>query len=135
MLSDIRHKEIAILGAKLHDIGKIEEMTYDGAFTYTLKGSMEGHIVIGTTMVETAFKENPNFYSENFMERIKGCIIQHHGKLEYGSPQSPKLEESYVVHFADYVDAMLNKISITTKDMKPNTWTPFERRIEGRLYV
>ena len=132
---DIRNKEIAILGAKLHDIGKIEEMTYDGAFTYTLKGSMEGHIVIGVTMIEMAFKENPSLYSEDFMERIKGCIVQHHGKLEYGSPQAPKLEESYIVHFADYIDATLNKISIITKDMRPNTWTPYERRIEGRLYV
>lgn len=130
-----RNKEIAILGAKLHDIGKIEEMTYDGAFTYTLKGSMEGHIVIGVTMIEMAFKENPSLYSEDFMERIKGCIVQHHGKVEYGSPQPPKLEESYIVHFADYVDAMLNKISIITKDTRPNSWTPFERRIDGKLYV
>ena len=50
-----RNKEIAILAAKLHDIGKIYELCYDGPFKYTLRGEMEGHIVIGTEMLDKAF--------------------------------------------------------------------------------
>lgn len=44
----IRRKEVAILGAKLHDIGKIYEFYHDSPFRYSLRGEMEGHIVIGT---------------------------------------------------------------------------------------
>ncbi|MEW8957407.1 HD domain-containing protein, partial [Clostridium sp.] len=130
-----RYKEIAILGAKLHDIGKVYEMSYDGPFNYTLRGDMEGHIIIGVNMIEDAFKEKKEIYNEEFRERLKGIIVQHHGKEEYGSPKSPKTQESHIVHYADYVDAMLNKIEIVTEGVGKGQWTPYERRIEGKLFV
>lgn len=130
-----RNKELAILGAKLHDIGKIEEYFVDGPFSFTLKGEMEGHIVIGVQMLEKAFNENPEIYSEDFKQRIKACIIQHHGKLEYGSPKKPNTEEAFIVHFADHVDADMNKLGQIRENGKPNTWSPYDRRIEGKLYI
>lgn len=130
-----RYKEIAILGAKLHDIGKIREMDYDGPFTYSLEGEMEGHIVIGITMLEEAFRENPELYSNEFRQRIKGIVVQHHGKLEYGSPKTMKSQEAYIVHYADYVDATMNKIDIVMEGVESGQWTPYERRIDGKLFV
>ncbi|AVQ47366.1 HD domain-containing protein [Clostridium botulinum] len=132
---NVKNKELAILAAKLHDIGKTEELSTSGPFTYTLKGEMEGHIVIGVEMLERAFNYNVEAYSEDFKQRVKACIIQHHGKVEYGSPRSPKLEESYVVHYADYIDANMNKIAIVKKDVEENTWSQYDRRIEGKIYV
>lgn len=130
-----RYKEIAILGAKLHDIGKIKEMNYDGPFTYSLEGEMEGHIVIGVTMVEEAFRGDPELYTHEFKERIKGIIVQHHGKLEYGSPKTMKSQESYIVHYADYIDATMNKIDIVIEGVEKGSWTSYERRMEGRIFV
>lgn len=132
---DARYKEIAILAAKLHDIGKIEELSVDGPFSYTLRGEMEGHIVIGIQMLEKAFSEKENFYSEDFKERIKACIVQHHGKQEYGSPIEPKTEEAFIVHYADYVDAMFNKVESIRADLDKGTWSPYDKRIDGKLYV
>lgn len=105
-----KRPEIAILSAKLHDIGKIKELNFDGPFKYTLEGELHGHIVIGSQMLYEAFNSNKDLYSDDFKNRILGCIIQHHGKLEYGSPRDMKTEEAYIVHLADYVDATLNKI-------------------------
>ncbi|MBU5483933.1 HD domain-containing protein [Clostridium sp. MSJ-11] len=130
-----RNKEIAILGAKLHDIGKIYEYNFDGPFSYTLRGEMEGHIVIGVTMLEEAFKANPEMYNEDFRERMKGCIVQHHGKVEFGSPKKPSMEESHIVHYADYVDATFNKISQIKEGLEPGTWSQYDRRIDGKLYI
>lgn len=130
-----RYKEIAILGAKLHDIGKIKEMNYDGPFTYSLEGEMEGHIVIGVTMVEEAFRGDPELYTHEFKERIKGIIVQHHGKLEYGSPKTMKSQESYIVHYSDYIDATMNKIDIVIEGVEKGSWTSYERRMEGRIFV
>lgn len=132
---DSRNKDIAILGAKLHDIGKIKELSVDGPFSYTLEGEIEGHIVLGVTMVEEAFRQKPEIYSTDFRERIKGCVVQHHGKLEYGSPKAPNMEESYLVHFADYIDATFNKIGKVKQGLAPKTWSTFDKRIDGRLYV
>lgn len=129
-----RYKDIAILGAKLHDIGKIKEYRTDGPFSVTMSGDMEGHIVMGTTMLEEAFRAGGDIYSEEFKMRIKSCIIQHHGKLEYGSPKVPKTEEAFIVHYADYVDAMANKIQKVRNITEPNTWSEYDRRIGTRVY-
>lgn len=132
---DCRRKEIAILAAKLHDIGKIYEFNANVPFSYTLRGEMEGHIVIGIQMIEEAFNANPWLYGEDFRERIKGCITQHHGKLEFGSPRSMNMEESYIVHFADYVDATMNKINQIKEKTELNTWSEYDRRLESKLYL
>lgn len=130
-----RNKEIAILGAKLHDIGKIYELYYDGPFKYTLRGEMEGHIVIGVQMIDEAINKNRELYSEEFIRRIKGCIVQHHGKLEYGSPRELKLEEAFIINYADSIDATMNKISRLKLETKESSWSEYDRRLETKLYL
>lgn len=132
---DCRFKDIAILSAKLHDIGKIEEYNVEGPFSVSMRGEMEGHIVIGITMLEEAFRDGGKIYSEDFKHRVRGCIVQHHGKVEYGSPKAPNTEEAYMVHYADFIDATMNKIG-QVKDMtEPGTWSDYDRRIGTRLYI
>ena len=59
------HKEIKrdvlIAGALLHDIGKIEELTYSSNFDYTDQGKLLGHIMIGATLVEKHISLIPDF--------------------------------------------------------------------------
>lgn len=132
---DCRRTETALLAAKLHDIGKIYELYYDGPFKYTLRGEMEGHIVIGTEMINQAIRENSSLYSEDFAMRIKGCVIQHHGKLEYGSPREMKMEEAFIVNYADSIDATMNKISQIKDKTESGNWSEYDRRIETKLYL
>ncbi|MBU3157471.1 3'-5' exoribonuclease YhaM family protein [Clostridium estertheticum] len=127
--------EIAVLVAKLHDIGKIYELYYDGPFKYTLRGEMEGHIVIGVELLDRAIRENESLYSEDFITRIKGCLVQHHGKPEFGSPRGMKMEESFIVNFADSTDATMNKISQMKDKTEPGNWSDYDRRIDTKLYL
>ena len=130
-----RRKEIAVLSAKLHDIGKLDELYYNGPFKYTLEGELEGHIVIGVQMIDRAIRDMNVPFSEDFIRRIKGCIVQHHGKLEYGSPRVANMEESIILNFADNIDATMNKIEQIKEDTKENTWSQYDRRIETKLYL
>ncbi|WPC44635.1 3'-5' exoribonuclease YhaM family protein [Clostridium sp. JS66] len=130
-----RRTEIAMLSAKLHDIGKVYELYYDGPFKYTNRGEMEGHIVIGVELIDKAIREKPEFYSEDFITRVKGCIVQHHGKLEFGSPRTMKMEESFIVNYADSIDATMNKICQIKDKTEPNNWSDYDRRIETKLYL
>ncbi|WP_122638650.1 3'-5' exoribonuclease YhaM family protein [Romboutsia sp. Marseille-P6047] len=132
---DCRHKEIAVLSAKLHDIGKIYELDYNGPFKYTLEGELEGHIVIGIQMIDRAIIDLDIPFSDDFIRRIKGCIVQHHGKLEYGSPKSCNMEESFILNYADTVDATMNKIEQLKENTRENTWSSYDRRIETKLYL
>lgn len=132
---EARKVEIAVLSAKLHDIGKIYELDFSGPFRYTLRGEMEGHIVIGIQMIDEAVRKNPGRYSEDFIMRVKGCVVQHHGKLEFGSPREMKLEEAFILNFADSIDATLNKIGQIRQITEENQWSEYDRRIETRLYL
>ncbi|MEW9080073.1 3'-5' exoribonuclease YhaM family protein [Terrisporobacter glycolicus] len=132
---DCRRREIAVLSAKLHDIGKIYEMDCSGPFKYTLEGELEGHIIIGVQMIDRAIIELNIPFSEDFVTRIKGCITQHHGKLEYGSPKKANMEESIVLNFADTVDASLNKINQIKEETKEDTWSVYDKKMEMKLYL
>jgi len=131
---ECKRTEIALLSAKLHDIGKVYELYYDGPFKYTLRGEMEGHIVIGVELIDNAVREKKALYSEDFITRIKGCIVQHHGKPEFGSPRGMRMEESFIVNFADSTDATMNKISQIKDKTEPGNWSDYDRRIETKLY-
>lgn len=129
------HKEIAILAAKLHDIGKLKELDFKGPFKYTLEGELEGHIAIGVQMIDRAVNDIGSKFSEDFIRRIKGCIIQHHGKLEYGSPRTCNMEESFIINFADGIDATMNKITQMKENATHEGWTEYDRRLETKLYL
>ena len=132
---DCRHKEIAVLAAKLHDIGKIYELYYDGPFKYTLRGELEGHIVIGVQMIDQAYRKNPERFSSDFINRIKGCITQHHGKLEYGSPKACNMEESFILYYADTIDASMNKINQLKEKVNENEWSDYDRKLETKILL
>lgn len=130
-----RRREIAVLSAKLHDIGKLYELNYKGPFKYTLQGELEGHIVIGVQMIDKALNEINYPFNEDFIRRIKGCITQHHGKLEYGSPRACNMEESFILNYADSIDATMNKIEQMKEHTDKDTWSEYDRRIETKLYL
>ncbi|MEG0308888.1 MAG: HD domain-containing protein [Clostridium sp.] len=130
-----RYKEMVILAAKLHDIGKIYEYSSEGMFKRTLRGEMEGHIVIGITMIEEAFENSLGSYSESFKNRIKGCIVQHHGKPKYGSPKEPNTQEAFILHYADYVDATMDKVSKVRDSTHMDSWSKYDEGIKTKLYI
>ncbi len=132
---DCRRIEIAVLSAKLHDIGKIYELDYSGPFKYTLQGELEGHIVIGIQLIDRALNNINYSFSEDFIRRIKGCIIQHHGKVEYGSPKATNMEESFILNYADTVDAIMNKITKLKKNTDYNNWSDYDKAIDTKLYL
>ena len=86
-------------------------------------------------MIDRAIRELGVPFSEDFIRRIKGCITQHHGKLEYGSPKKANMEESIILNFADSIDATMNKITQIKEDTQENSWSVYDKRIETKLYL
>lgn len=129
----VPHGELAILGAKLHDIGKIYEYDTTGPFKVSMRGEMEGHIVIGVGMLEEAFEAGGDNYSKEFKDRLRGILVQHHGKVEYGSPKSANTPEAYIVNLADQADAVMNKINSIKEKTEEGHWSEYDRRIGTRL--
>lgn len=134
------HKEInrdlLIAGALLHDLGKIEELSYSSNFDYTDKGKLLGHIMIGASIVEKATSSINNF-PENIKTELLHLILSHQGKLEFASPVEPKTLEAIVLYQADELSAKTNayKYAIESEKNKDSSWTKFLPLANTSLYI
>lgn len=105
-------------GCILHDIGKLEEMSYTGLKTdKTDIGLLMGHIVLGTEFLTETVKRYNNdreskkeeFFPEDKLLKLKHIILSHHGILEYGSPVVPMTIEAAIVSSVDDASAKVRQ--------------------------
>jgi 3'-5' exoribonuclease len=98
--------DLLIAGAILHDIGKLDELSYERSFGYTTEGQLLGHIVIGLALVEKKMAAVEGFPAELKL-LIQHMILSHHGKEEFGSPKLPSFPEALMLHYLDDLDSKL----------------------------
>lgn len=103
------NRDLLVVGALLHDLGKVVELSYDRAFDYTDEGRLLGHISIGVEMVQERLARIPEFPRELAL-LLKHMLLSHHGQYEYGSPKRPKTVEATILHYLDDMDSKINGI-------------------------
>lgn len=121
-------KALLIAGACLHDLGKTIELSGTLDVEYTFEGNMLGHItIIDEEIVKAAQELKIDLDSED-MVMLRHMVLSHHGFLEYGSPERPKILEAEVLHYIDVLDASINMIS---KALDKTEKGKFSERIFG----
>jgi 3'-5' exoribonuclease len=121
-------RDLLVVGALLHDVGKVNELRYQRSFEYTDVGKLLGHIMIGVELVEEKLRELPDF-SQELAIHLKHLLLSHHGQYEYGSPKRPKTMEAVILNFIDDLDSKINGVR-THIDREPDsdsTWTQYHR--------
>jgi len=104
------HRDLAITGALLHDIGKLDEMEeQDFSYTISGSGSLLGHIMQGSFYVlrKIVKLRNTMLFSERLEEMVLHMICSHHGQGIWGAPKPPMTAEAILVHMADKASADL----------------------------
>jgi 3'-5' exoribonuclease len=101
------NRDLLLTGAILHDIGKLEELSWGTSFGYTLQGQLVGHITIGIGMIEKKLAAIPDF-PQNLRLLVEHIVLSHHGKLEFGSPKLPMIPEAVLLNFLDDLDAKMH---------------------------
>jgi 3'-5' exoribonuclease len=101
--------DLLLTGAIVHDIGKIDELTYTRSFNYSSDGQLLGHIVIGLRMVGDAVAQLPAFPAK-LRTLVDHMIISHHGEVEFGSPKVPLFAEALLLHHLDNLDSKMATI-------------------------
>lgn len=91
--------DLLMIGALLHDIGKIDEMKY-GVY---IEGSFITHRIIGLEYVLKYREEFVAAYGEMWFKYLESIIMQHHNN--YGEPC--RTVYSFLVHLADDLDSKL----------------------------
>jgi 3'-5' exoribonuclease len=128
-------RDVAVAGALLHDVGKIEAYAMSGeAIELTDLGKLQGEIPLGYYMVRRAIEDLPGFAPET-AEAVLHIILSHHGQLEHGSPVVPRTREATLVHMIDNLGGRLGSFDRIEKSLGDGErWSGFDRALSGSAY-
>jgi 3'-5' exoribonuclease len=127
-------RDLLTAGVLLHDIGKLQELDYDLATSYSREGRLIGHITLGAAMVRDAAAAIEGF-PPLLLSEIQHLILSHHGCLEYGSPVAPMTVEAFILSFIDDLDAKINMVRQAIKDdTGDGEFTQYHSRLERVLW-
>lgn len=124
--------DLVVTGALLHDIGKLKELQYDTATTYTREGNLVGHITIGALMVDQACRALPDF-PEALRDQVLHLIVSHHGERSLGAPVEPASVEALILSAVDALDATINQVRRAARDDPGSEFTAYQPRL-GRAF-
>ncbi len=133
-------RDLLLMGAFLHDAGKVEELSYDKGFAYTDSGQLIGHIVLCVGMIDRKAAEAEQLLGEpipsELLLRLKHLVVSHHGSYEFGAPRLPMTLEAVALWQLDNLDAKLQSFEQAIRD-DPNSdspWTLYSPALGRRLY-
>jgi 3'-5' exoribonuclease len=109
--------DLVLAGALLHDIGKLEAYSWQGAFEATERGALLGHITLGMLMLERRVgAEHPAPCTDRELTILQHLIASHHGRQEFGAAVPPMTLEAEVLHFADNASAKTASMAAAIAD-------------------
>jgi 3'-5' exoribonuclease len=123
-------RDVAVTGALLHDIGKLDAYT-DGPTNIDLTdlGRLHGEIALGYYRIRREIEDIDGFPQE-LEWAVLHIILSHHGSLEHGSPVTPSTREATLVHMIDNLGGKLGSFDRIEKELAPGaSWSNFDRGI------
>lgn len=115
------NKDLLYAGIILHDLGKVHELSGPVATSYTMEGTLLGHITMMVDEIGKAAQELGIDGEE--ITLLKHIVLSHHGKAEWGSPKPPLVMEAEVLHYIDNLDAKINMMERALENTKPGQFT------------
>ena len=132
------NNDLVLGGIFLHDIGKVDELSYDMAFSYTDSGQLIGHIVKSVLMVTQKGDElagKGKRIDSEILDSIIHILLSHHGQYEFGSPKLPATAEAFMVNYIDDLDAKIEQVTKAIEnDPGSANWTEWKNPLQTRLY-
>ncbi|OGP89956.1 MAG: hypothetical protein A2156_05925 [Deltaproteobacteria bacterium RBG_16_48_10] len=128
--------DLLLTGSILHDLGKVDELSYRRSLDYSDEGRLLGHIILGLERIEYKILQLPDF-PKDLATLVKHLILSHHGQDIWGSPKKPMTLEAVMLHYLDDMDAKINGIQQFLKDQLPegSKWSTYHRMFEQSFYV
>jgi 3'-5' exoribonuclease len=123
-------RDVAVAGALLHDIGKLEAYTDDPRnIDLTDAGRLHGEIALGYYRMRRAIEDIDGFPPQ-LGQALGHIILSHHGTLEHGSPVVPCTREATLVHMIDNLGGRLGSFDRLEKELAPGRrWSGFDRAL------
>ena len=116
--------DLLLAGAILHDVAKSEEFNVSNlglVESYTVKGSLLGHLVKGAMIVEEIGKEIG--IPDDKLMLVEHMLISHHGVPEFGAAVRPAFLEAEILSALDTLDADIYEIENVVKGVEQGCFT------------
>src|SRR5207302_5268479 len=128
-------RDVAVTGALLHDIGKLEAYQLQGStISMSDHGRLQGEIPLGYYRVRRAIERLDGFPPE-LEQALLHIIRSHHGSLEHGSPVVPCTREATLVHMIDNLGGRLGSFDRLEKELPAGEqWSVYDKGIGGGAY-
>lgn len=117
-------KDLLYCGIIVHDLCKIDEFDLNPAglvSSYSVKGELLGHLVMGAMKIEQKALEL-GISSEKAM-LLEHMVISHHGEPDFGAAVRPMFLEAEILSQLDTLDATIYEITSAVGEVKEGEFT------------
>ncbi|MGH2908029.1 MAG: 3'-5' exoribonuclease YhaM family protein [Solirubrobacteraceae bacterium] len=128
-------RDVAVAGAIVHDIGKLDAYEMHGeSIEMSDGGRLYGEIPLGYFRVRTAIESLDGFPADA-AQALLHIILSHHGTLEHGSPVVPATREAALVHGIDNLGARLGSFDRVEKALPDGEqWSAYDKALGGGAF-
>jgi 3'-5' exoribonuclease len=123
-------RDVAVTGALVHDIGKLEAYVFDGdQIVMSDRGRLHGEIALGYFQIRAAI-EGIDGFPPSLAQALLHIVLSHHGSVEHGSPVVPCTREATLVHMVDNLGATLGSYDRIESDLPAGeAWAGYDKGI------
>jgi 3'-5' exoribonuclease len=129
-------RDVAVAGALLHDIGKLETYEIDGAGEIRMSdaGRLQGEISLGYYAIRRLVERLDGFPTD-LEQALLHIVLSHHGSLRHGSPVVPCTREATLVHMIDNLGSKLGSFDRVQSGLPDGeNWSAFDKGIGAGAY-
>lgn len=127
-LRGLVHRDLVLVGAMIHDAGKIHEYVWEGVpIGRHPDALLYGHLTTGPLMVQETYLRHAEELSRvgftaQDVKYLIHLIISHHGKLEWGSPTPPAMIAAEILHQADMMSSKVRAMAEIARNNTPDEY-------------
>lgn len=117
-------RDLLMCGIIVHDLCKIDEFNLNPAglvSSYSIKGELIGHLVMGAMKIEQKALEL-GIPSDKAM-LLEHMVISHHGEPDFGAAVRPMFLEAEILSQLDTLDATIFEITSAVGEVKEGEFT------------
>lgn len=134
------NRDLLLVGAFLHDIGKTDELQVDSSFTYSDRGNLVGHMASAVIWIQQKADaislELGVPFPAQVVDLVQHLVLSHHGSRDRGSPKIPTIPEALVLHAVDDLDMRINmaRTAIANEQDSRGSFTSYHRHLDVKVY-
>lgn len=123
-------RDLMLVGALFHDLGKLRELGAMPANDYTLEGRLVGHVVLGRDLLLERCAAILDFPPDLRLQ-LEHLILSHQGQRDFGAVVEPMTPEAVALHFIDDLDSKLAQLRMARESGVAVQW---HRTLQRYLY-